>query len=87
LDLERYSVLDMAGRARRWDLFDLLIERGADLKSTDVYTVLNTYNVQLYERFRAAGYDLTEGHEMGSSLGHGTRNRPLLGFVSGIVPA
>jgi hypothetical protein len=43
--------------------------------------VLNTYNVELYERFRAAGYDLTEGHEMGSILGHGTSNRPFLGFL------
>ena len=46
-----------------------------------MYTVLNTYNMELYERFRAAGYDLTERHEMGAILGHGTRNRPLLGFV------
>jgi hypothetical protein len=61
--------------------FDLLLEWGADLKTADVYTVLNTYNVELYERFRAAGYDLTERHEMGSILGHGTRNRPLFGFM------
>jgi hypothetical protein len=54
---------------------------GGDLKSVDVYTVLNTYNVELYERFRAAGYDLTDGHEMGSVLGHGTSNRRLLGFI------
>ena len=27
------------------------------MKSVDVYTVLNTYNVELYERFRAIGYD------------------------------
>jgi hypothetical protein len=81
LELERYAALDKALEARRWDLFDLLIEWGADLKRADVYTVLNTYNVQLYERFRAAGYDLTERHEMGSILGHGTRNWPLLGFV------
>ena len=46
-----------------------------------MYTVLNTYNLELYERFRAAGYDLTERHEMGSIPGHGTTNRPLLGFV------
>ena len=54
---------------------------GADLKSVEVYSVLDTYNVALYERFRVAGYDLTSGHEMGAILGHGTRNRPLLGFV------
>jgi len=81
LELERYAPLDMALQARRWDLFDLLLGWGADLHSTDVYTVLNTYNVDLYERFRAAGYDLTERHEMGAILGHGTSNRPLLGFV------
>ena len=81
LEVERYAPLDMALQARRWDLVDLLLEWGADLKSVDVYTVLNTYNVDLYERFRAAGYALTERHEMASILGHGTTNRPLLGFV------
>jgi hypothetical protein len=81
LELERYAPLDLVLRSRRWDLFDLLLDFGADLKSVDVYTVLNTYNAELYERFRAAGYDLTERHEMASILGHGTSNRPLLGFV------
>lgn len=81
LELERYRQLDMALERRRWDLFDLLLEWGADLKSVDVYTVLSTYNTELYERFRAAGYDLTEGHEMASILGRGTSNRPLLGFA------
>jgi hypothetical protein len=54
---------------------------GADLRSADVYRVLNTYNAELYQRFWAIGYDLTERHEMASILGHGTTNRPLLGFV------
>ena len=39
LELEWYGPLDLALRARRWDLFDLLLEWGADLKSVDVYTV------------------------------------------------
>jgi hypothetical protein len=81
LDLERYEPLDLALRTRRWDLFDLLLDWGADLKSADVYTVLETYNVDLYERFRAAGYDLTVDHAVASVLGHSTSNRPLLGFV------
>jgi hypothetical protein len=81
LELERYAPLDMVLEARRWDLVDLLVEWGADLRSADVYSVLNTYNVELYERLWARGYDLTERHEMGSILGHGTSNRPLLGFV------
>jgi ankyrin repeat protein len=81
LELERYGPLDLALRSRRWDLFDLLLEWGGDLWSVDVYTVLETYNSDLYERFRASGYDLTEGHAMASILGHSTSNRPLLGFV------
>ena len=81
LELERYAPLDIALEARRWDLVDLLVEWGADLRSADVYTVLNTYDVELYERLRALGYDLTARHEMAAVLGHGTSNRPLLGFA------
>ena len=81
LELERYSPLDLALRSRRWDLFDLLLEWSGDLKSVDLYTVLETYNADLYERFWASGYDLTERHVMASVLGHSTSNRPLLGFV------
>lgn len=81
LELERYSPLDLALRSRRWDLFDLLLEWGGDLKSVDLYTVLETYNADLYERFWAFGYDLTGHHVMASVLGHSTSNRPLLGFV------
>ena len=53
LELERYAPLDLVLRSRRWDLFDLLLEFGGELKSVDVYTVLDTYNAQLYERFMA----------------------------------
>jgi ankyrin repeat protein len=81
LDLECDSPLDLALTKRRWDLFDLLLEWGADLKGVDPYTVLNTYNTDLYERFQKAGYDLTDGHEMGSIMGHHTSIRPLFGFA------
>jgi len=81
LELERYAPLELALRSRRWDLFDLLLDYGGDIRSVNAYTVLETYNADLYERFWASGYDLTERHEMGSILGHGTSNRPLLGFV------
>jgi hypothetical protein len=80
-ELERYAPLDLALRSRRWDLFDLLLDWGGDIRSVDVYTVLDTYNADLYERFRASGYDLTEHHAMASILGHSTSNCPLLGFV------
>src|SRR5262245_21905927 len=32
LELERYSPLDLALRSRRWDLFDLLLDWGGELK-------------------------------------------------------
>jgi len=81
LDLEQCHLLDITLDSRRWDLFELLIEWGADILSTDTYTALNTYNAELYERFWRAGYDLTEGHTLGMYLGETTSNRPLLGFV------
>ena len=60
LTLEQYSVLDLALKVRRWDLFDLLLEWGADMMSTDAYMVLDSYNSDLYERFRAAGYPVCQ---------------------------
>ena len=81
LDLERYRPLELALQLRRWDLFDLLLEWGGDLHTVEVSAVLETYNIDLYERFRLAGYDLTKRHEMASVLGHGTSNRPLYGFA------
>ena len=32
LELERYAPLDLALRSRRWDLFDLLLDRGGDIR-------------------------------------------------------
>src|SRR5207247_1688493 len=40
LELERYAPLDLALQSRRWDLFDLLIQRGGDLMSVDAHTLL-----------------------------------------------
>jgi hypothetical protein len=37
LELERYAPLDRALSDRRWDLFDLLLERGANLKSVGLH--------------------------------------------------
>jgi hypothetical protein len=81
LDLERKSALDTALEKRRWDLFELLLEWGADLCSASQYTILETYNSELYERYLAAGFDFTKGHAMASMSGYGTSNRPLYGFA------
>lgn len=81
LELEPDSPLDTVLESRRWDLFELLLEWGADLKSAHPYHILKTYSTELYERYFAAGYDLTKGHEMAAILGLGTSNRPLYGFA------
>ncbi len=49
--------------------------------SVDPYVLLDTYKGDMYERFRTAGYDLTQRHEMGDILGHHTRAKPLFGFA------
>jgi ankyrin repeat protein len=81
LELEQYGPLDIALQSRRWDLFDLLVEWGGNIEDADVYSVLNSYNTELYERFWAEGYDLTKRHEMSDVLGLSSSNRPLFGFV------
>jgi ankyrin repeat protein len=81
LELEPYSPLDLAMQSRRWDLVDLLLEWGAPMSSVDVSILLDTYNIELYERFRTGGYDLTQSHGMGMSLGLSASNRPLFGFA------
>jgi hypothetical protein len=81
LDLEKISVLDMVLEKRRWDLFELLLEWGADMNSASPHAILETYTTELYERYWAAGYDFTQGHAIASMLGYGTSNRPLYGFA------
>lgn len=81
LDLEKKSPLDTVLEKRRWDLFELLLDWAANLCSASPYSILETYKSELYERYFAAGYDLTKGHEMAAILGLGTSNRPLYGFA------
>jgi hypothetical protein len=81
LDLEKIAVLDTVLEKRRWDLFELLLEWGADMHSASPHVILETYNTELYERYLAAGYDFTKGHAIAGMLGYSTSNRPLYGFV------
>ena len=81
LDLEPHPVIDISLEFRRYDLLDLLLEYGADPRSADAYTLLDTYNSDLYERFWNGGYDFTADHALSAYLGEHTNNRPLLGFV------
>ncbi|MFI5341036.1 MAG: hypothetical protein ACHQ7N_14515 [Candidatus Methylomirabilales bacterium] len=81
LDLEDGSPFNVALKARRWDLVDLLWTWGADPKRVDPSTLFDTYNSALFERFYAAGADLFHDHELADALGNHTSNRPLFGFA------
>ncbi|MBP9826545.1 MAG: hypothetical protein KBF21_20120, partial [Thermoanaerobaculia bacterium] len=79
LALEPECPLDKALRLRRRDLLDLLLEWGADPRRVDLDILFETYDSQLFERFRELGVDLTAGHAMAYALGYHTSNKPLLG--------
>ena len=46
-----------------------------------VDTLLETYDSQLFERFRELGLDFTKDHAIAHALGDHTSNKPLFGFV------
>ena len=78
---EAESPLDTALRLRRRDLLDLFLDWGADPRGMSLEALCDTYDSELYERFRSLGVDLTSGHAMASALGYHTGNKPLFGFA------
>jgi hypothetical protein len=80
-DLQPYSPLDLALRARRLDLLDLLLAWGADPHRVDRCDVFDTYDSKLFERFRSLGVDLTADHALAEALAYHTSNKPLFGFA------
>lgn len=80
-ELEISSPLDEVLERRRWDMLDLLLNWGADPHGADVCRILDTYRTAIFERFRAAGVDVTAGDAMASTLAHSSSNRPLYGFA------
>ena len=86
LGIEPEPPLNLALRTRRWDLVDMLLVWGADPRSVDLTTLFDTYNRSLFERFRDAGVDLTDGHELASALAYHPGNKPLFGFVKRHLP-
>jgi hypothetical protein len=79
--LEPHSPLNSVLESRRWDLLALFLDWGADPEKVDVWRVLDTYQREVFERFWAAGVDLTADDALASALAHSTRNRPLYGFA------
>ena len=80
-NLERHSPLNLALRARRLDLIELLLKWGAEPGRVNLSDLFDTYDSQLFERFNALGVDLTAGHELAAALAYQTRNKPLFGYV------
>lgn len=80
-NLEAACPLDLALRARRWDLLELLLDWGADARRVCLEDLFGTYNSELLERFRALGVDLAADHALADALAHHTSNKPLLGFA------
>jgi hypothetical protein len=80
-NLEPDSPLDLALRARRWDLLDLLLEWGAEPRRVSLSALFDSYNSELFERFRVLGVDLTTNHQLAETLAYHTSNKPLFGFA------
>jgi len=80
-NLERDSPLDLALRARRWDLLDLLLDWGADPQRVSLSDLFDTYQSDLFARFSALGVDLTANHELAQALADHPGNKPLFGFA------
>lgn len=80
-NLEPLCPLDLALRARRQDLIDMLLDWGADPHQVDLEDLFATYSSALFERFRALGVDLTAGHALADALAHHTSNKPLFGYA------
>jgi len=80
-NLETRSPLDLAIRSRRWDLVDMLLEWGADVRRVRLSDLFDSYNSDLRNRFQALGVDLTAGHALAEALAYHTSNKPLLGFA------
>jgi len=47
----------------------------------DLDALCDTYESELYERFRRLGVDFTSGHALAYALGYHTSNKPLFGFA------
>jgi hypothetical protein len=80
-NLEVNCPLDIALCARRFDLVNLLLDKGADPNRVNRGDLFDTYNTDLFERFRQLGVDLTDGHALAEALAYHTSNKPLLGFA------
>lgn len=75
------SLVDVAIRERKREFVELLLKWGADPLLVDAYSVLESYDVDLYELFWTAGVDFTRGHALARMLSDHSSNRPAYGWA------
>jgi hypothetical protein len=75
------SLLVRTLRDRKTEFFDLLLAWGADPLRIDVWTILSTYDADLYEKFWKLGVDFTHDHELARTLSDHSSNRPAYGWT------
>ncbi len=83
LDLEesdRGSVLDEALTNRAFESMELLLKWGASMTKVNGQYVLDTYRIDLIDRFWKAGVDYTRDPEFPAYLAR-TGNKPLFGWL------
>ena len=66
---------------RKFAFFHLLSAWGASILRASPGTILDTYRAELYDRYEAAGGDLTKGHALALMLGDHSSNRPAYGWA------
>lgn len=80
-DSEGQSLLVQSLRDRKPEFFELLLAWGADPLRIDVWTILSTYDADLYEKFWNLGVDFTRDHELARTLSDHSSNRPAYGWA------
>lgn len=74
-----YECLSPAVRAKDHEMVDLLLRFGADARTVDFCTVLETCDRELMDRFVAAGVDPCHENAVARAISSG--RRPILGFI------
>lgn len=80
-DCDGESLLVRALENRQRELFELLLSWGADPLWVDPYTIVDSYDADLIERFWMLGVDLTGDHVLARALSEHSSNRPAYGWA------
>ncbi len=82
-DSDGSSLLEVALDDGRREYVDLLLSWGADPKLVSPFTVLDTYEADVYERFWRLGLDFTNGHALARVLSRQSIGTSAYGWARG----